>query len=126
LQRGHAKIEVEKQVPLIIAALKQSITSADGLWLLTTRESNQTELSITTMDENNQPQEQRIDLTFIENNERWIIDFKLGLDVSAANANSVAMSHKPQLDRYAYLFKNENLTIKTAVFFLHLGMLVEI
>ena len=124
LQRGHTKIEVETQVPLIAQALKQSISSTDGAWLFATRESTQTELSITTMDENNQPQEQRIDLTFIESNERWIIDFKLGLEVTNANANAAAQAHQTQLAGYAALFINEGLPIKTAVFFLSLGKLI--
>jgi ATP-dependent helicase/nuclease subunit A len=67
-----------------------------------------------------------IDRTFIENGTRWIIDYKLGLDVTEANANAVALSHKPQLTRYAALFERDNLSIKTAVFFLSLGKLIEI
>ncbi len=132
LQRGHAKTEVEKQIPHIIAALKTVLTSPQGLWLLTPRASAQTELSITTMDDNSQPQEHRIDLTFIEDDQitktktRWIIDFKLGLEVTVANANMVALTYKPQLTRYASLFLHENLPIKTAIFFLQLGTLIEI
>ncbi|MDX1913940.1 MAG: UvrD-helicase domain-containing protein [Methylophilus sp.] len=132
LQRGHAKIEVEKQVPHIIAALKTAIASPQGAWLLAPRSSTQTELSITTMDDNNQPQEHRIDLTFIEDDQitktktRWIIDFKLGLEVTAANANTAALIYKPQLARYASLFLHESLSTKTAVFFLQLGTLIEI
>ena len=132
IQRGHTKNEVTKQVPHIIAALKRTITSPQGAWILAPRASTQTELSITTMDDKQQAQMQRIDLTFIENHEfthtkvRWIIDFKLGLDVTQANANIVALTHKPQLAGYASLFMHENLTIKTAVFFLNLAQLIEI
>jgi hypothetical protein len=132
LQRGHAKSEVEKQVPHIIAALKRAITSPQGTWILAPRASTQTELSITTMDDKKQSQEQRMDITFIEEDlitktkTRWIIDFKLGLEVTEANANLVAQNHEPQLARYASLFAYENLTIKTAVFFLNLAELIEI
>jgi ATP-dependent helicase/nuclease subunit A len=126
MQRGHAKSDVTKQVPHIIYALKRTITSPQGLWILAPRTSTQTELSITTVDDNNQPQAHRIDITFIENSTRWIIDFKLGLEVTEANANIVAQTHKPQLARYTSLFMHENLPIKTAVFFLNLGQLIEI
>jgi len=126
LQRGHAKSEVEKQVPLIAQALKRTITSPQGAWILTPRATTQTEMSISHLDANQQTQEQRIDITFIENDTRWIIDFKLGLDVTEANANAVAQSHKPQLARYASLFANEQLPIKTAVFFLNIATLVDI
>ncbi len=122
LQKGHDKKEVDKQVQQIIAALKQTIESPQGLWMLGSRPNRQAELSITTLDENNTPQEQRIDLTFIENNERWIIDYKL----TAANGNieMAAAQHEPQLARYARLFLHENLPIKKAVFFLSIGKLV--
>ena len=126
LQRGHDKNIIEKQVVQLIYALKCTIASTEGAWLFATRESTQTELSITTMDENSQPQEQRIDLTFIESNERWIIDFKLGLEVTNANANVAALVHQTQLAGYAALFADENLPIKTAVFFLNTAQLIEV
>jgi ATP-dependent helicase/nuclease subunit A len=123
LQRGHTKIEVEKSVPLVILALKHAITSPEGLWILASRASMRTELSISNIKE-----EQRIDLTFIENDglnqTRWIIDYKLGLEVTEANCEAAALTHKPQLANYANIFVNEGLPIETAVFFLSLGKLV--
>jgi ATP-dependent helicase/nuclease subunit A len=121
LQRGHAKSEVEKHVPQIVNALERTITSPQAAWILAPRASLQTELSI-----QNAEKEQRVDLTFIENNSRWIIDYKLGLDVTEANCEAIALAHKPQLASYAALFTQEKLAIKTAVFFLSLGKLVEL
>ena len=121
MQCGYAKIEVEKYVVQIISALKQTIASPQGSWLLARRASMQVELSISTAEE-----EQRIDLTFVENGTRWIIDYKLGLEVTEASVNETAQAHKAQLARYAALFVNENCQIKTAVFFIKLGKLVEI
>lgn len=126
LQRGHAKAEVDKQVPPIAQALKRTIASPQGAWILAPRASTQMELSITSIDKNLQSQEQRIDMTFIENGTRWIIDFKHGVDVTESNANVVALSHKTQLTRYASLFTKEKLPIKTAIFFLASCVLVEI
>ena len=86
----------------------------------------------------NQAQERCIDLTFVEDNDltktnnltetkvRWIIDYKLGLDVAESNCEAAAQTHKPQLARYATLFANEKLAVKQAVFFLNLGKLIEI
>ncbi len=144
LQKGHAKneaekLELEQSISQIIAALKKTIASPQGAWMLAYRESRQAELSITTIDENAEAQEQRIDLTFIENDAlgehelsehelskkaRWIIDYKL----TAANDDLAiaAEPHKPQLARYASLFAHENLAIKTAVFFLSSGQLIQI
>jgi ATP-dependent helicase/nuclease subunit A len=125
LQRGHAKNEVESYVTHIVAALKCTINSPEGSWMLAPRASLQAELSITAMNEN-EAEEHRIDLTFIENSARWIIDYKFGLDVTQANAHIAAQAYKPQLASYAALFSHENSPIKTAVFFLSLGKLVEI
>jgi ATP-dependent helicase/nuclease subunit A len=122
LQKGHDKKEVDKQVQQIIAALKQTIESPQGLWMLAPRPSRQAELSITAHDENNVLQEHRIDLTFIENNERWIIDYKL--TATDESAEITVEQHKPQLARYASLFLHENLPIKKAVFFLSISKLV--
>ena len=125
LQRGHAKSDIEKVVIQLIAALKHTTTCPEGLWILTSRPSMQTELSINTSNQN-VTQEQRIDLTFIDNNTRWIIDYKLGLELTEANADFAALAHKPQLAGYASLLVHEGLPIKTAVFFLNLGKLVVI
>ncbi|MEQ1598056.1 MAG: UvrD-helicase domain-containing protein [Methylotenera sp.] len=125
LQRGYNKNEVEKYVAQIVDALKRTTTSQEGSWMLAPRASSQAELSITEW-KDNEAQEQRIDLTFTENNVRWIIDYKFCLDVNESNAKIVAQAHKPQLVGYAALFEHENLPIKTAVFFLSLGKLVEI
>ena len=125
MQRGHAKNTIEKQVFHVINALKRTIDSLDGAWLLASRASLQTELCI-----QNTEKEQRIDLTFVEevglNKTRWIIDYKLGLDVNEASASVAALAYQPQLAGYAVLFAHENLNIKTAVFYLSLGKLVEI
>ncbi len=125
LQRGHAKPEIDKYITLVIAALKNAITSMQGAWLLARRASTQIELSITSAQENT-VQEQRIDLTFVEDGVRWIVDYKLGLEVTAANREAASQNHKPQLAGYAALFTDEGLPIKTAVYYLSLGQLVEV
>jgi ATP-dependent helicase/nuclease subunit A len=126
IQRGHAKNEVEKQVPQIVKALERTITSPQGPWILAPRASLQIELSMSTTNNQNQAEEQRIDLTFVDENVRWIIDYKLGLDVTEANCEAAALAHKPQLAGYASLFTHEKIAIKQAVFFLSLGKLIEI
>ena len=142
LQKGHAKNEVEVQLQHIITALKTTIASPQALWMLAPRPSCQAELSLTiinkkNIDEKNTLQQYCIDLTFIDEGStdddlqtqtktRWIIDYKLGLDVNETNLNLAAQTHKAQLVNYSNLFKHEKLPIKTAVYFLSLGKLVEI
>ena len=129
LQKGHDEketknLEVEKNISHIVAALKKAISSPQGAWVFAYRPSRQAELSIMTIDENNEPLEHRIDLTFIEEDVRWIIDYKL--TATHENITIAANQHKPQLARYASLFSDENRPIKTAVFFLSSGQLIEI
>ena len=129
-QKGHAKSEVMQSVFNIIAALKQAITSPQGAWMLESRPSRKAELSITTIDENGEPEEHRIDLTFIENDRlgekiRWIIDYKLTAAIND-DLQLVLEAYKPQLTRYAYLFAHEHLPIKTAIFLLNSGQLIVI
>ena len=129
LQKGYAengteKLDVEKNISHIIAALKKTISSPECAWMLASRPSRQAELSIMTIDENNEPQEHRIDLTFIDKDVRWIIDYKL--TAMHENITIAANQHKLQLARYASLFSDENRLIKTAVFFLSSGQLIEI
>ena len=124
LQKGHAENEVAQQVSNVIAALKKTITSPQGAWMLASRPSRQAEFSIMAIDDNNEPQEHRIDLTFIDEDVRWIVDYKL--TATDENSEVAASQHKPQLARYASLFSNENKPIKKAVFFLNSGQLVEV
>ena len=125
-QKGHTKNIAEQQVPYIVAALKKTISSPQGTWILAPRESKKSELSITTMDESNTMQVHRIDLTFIENDTRWIIDYKLTALDESTDLTLTAEQHKFQLARYASLFTHENWPIKKAIFFLTTGQLVEI
>ena len=123
-KKGHAKNDVKQQMPHIIVALKKSTTSLEGQWMLSPRPSSQAELSIIAIDENNEPQEHRIDLTFIDEDVRWIVDYKLTTTDENADLTLAAEQHKPQLVRYASLFSDENRPIKTAVFLLSIGKLV--
>ncbi len=123
LQKGHAEKDVNIQVANIVKALIKTTTSPQGAWMLAPRPSLQAELSISATDENSQPQEHRIDLTFIDNNERWIIDYKL---TAADEMPEVTEQHRVQLERYTALFVGDNLPIKKAVFFLSAGKLIEL
>ena len=123
LQKGHAEVEVAAQVSNIINALVQTITSPQGLWILAYRASRMSELALTNVNENMLLQH-RVDLTFTERGVRWIIDYKLNTQTETADLSQLAQQHRPQLARYAALFKDEGLPIKTAVFFLSFGQLI--
>lgn len=118
-QQGHNSQIASTATSQIIHALQTTLTSSAGQWVLQAHQHAQSEYALTS----NDGTQHVLDRTFTENSVRWIIDYKLGLEVTEANANTVALAHKPQLARYAGLFTDENLSIKQAVFFLSLGIL---
>jgi ATP-dependent exoDNAse (exonuclease V) beta subunit len=70
-----------------------------------------------------------IDRTFVDAGTRWIVDYKTTAAVanfSEAEIQTEALKHVPQLAEYAALFKDEGLPIKTAVFFVNVGRLIEV
>ncbi len=126
-ERGHSSQNANLATSQVIRALQSTLASADGQWVLQAREEAHSEYALASQD----GEQHVIDRTFIENRPdnkkvRWIIDYKLGLDVTEASTSAAAQGHKPQLARYAGLFANEGLTVKQAVFFLSLGKLIEI
>ena len=72
---------------------------------------------------------QRLDLTFVEDGVRWIIDYKSTAftpDVSEQTLRQQAETHRVQLESYARLFDAEGLPVKTAICFLSVGRLVRL
>ena len=70
-----------------------------------------------------------IDLTFIEDGQRWIVDYKsarFDVEIPADALAQHAERYRPQLERYARLFDAEGLPVRKAIFFLAHGRLVEI
>ncbi|MEI2635556.1 MAG: UvrD-helicase domain-containing protein [Methylotenera sp.] len=126
-ERGHSSQNAGLATSQVICALQRTLASTDGQWVLQAREDAYSEYALTSQD----GEQHVIDRTFIENRldnkkVRWIIDYKLGLDVTETSASAAAQGHKPQLVRYAGLFADEGLTLKQAVFFLSLGKLIEV
>lgn len=122
-QQGHPQQQAQDGAEIIAKALTHTLQSQDGRWVLKKRSLAATEMAWVTA-ENDLQQGHVIDRTFIENGTRWIIDYKLGLDVTEQNAQAVALTHLPQLERYASLFSGENLPLKKAVLFLNIGLLI--
>ena len=127
-QKGYATEHINMHINVVVNALTKSVTSADCAWLLAERNSRQSELSITSVNVFGEPQEQRLDLTFIEQDvkvqKRWIVDYKLTFAEDTVDLVLLAEQHRPQLTRYQALFEHEGLPIQKAVFFLAHGKLV--
>jgi ATP-dependent exoDNAse (exonuclease V) beta subunit len=123
-QCGHPENAAQQGAARVIAALSTTINSETGRWVLAARPQAESELALMATD-NQRIGTHIIDRTFIENGTRWIIDYKstdLGSNIDALKQE--AQQYRPQLDRYAGLFIEEGLPVRTAIFFLAHGQLV--
>ena len=126
VQRRYGESESSSAAAGVIAVLRNTLDSDQGRWVLQQRESAACELALASTD-GAQVSLHVLDRTFVEYGERWVIDYKstqLSADISESALSEQAAQHRPQLERYAALFKGEGLAVKKAVFFLALGRLV--
>lgn len=128
-QQGHVKQLADQGAMQVLAALQTTLASAAGQWVLQNHTDSVSELSLLQTQEDG-VKNHVIDRTFIENDVRWIVDYKLTtLDEAKSTTDDLSLmaeQHRPQLERYAGLFSHENLPIKKAVLFLSAGKLVEL
>ena len=126
--RGHASSMLDDAATQVQEAVSNAISSEAGRWILAKRESAGNELALTSR-RDGQTLSNVIDRTFIENGERWIIDYKtvrLEANVTDAQWQQQAERYRPQLKRYAELFAEEGSPIRSASFFLSHGRMVEL
>ncbi len=111
--------------------LQTTLSSEKGRWVLAQRASAKNELEI----ERNHSESDEgvskkiIDRTFIEDETRWIIDYKSTTFKNTPDQttlNNTAEQYRMQLEGYAQLFIEEGLPIQKAVFFVSIGQLVSL
>jgi ATP-dependent exoDNAse (exonuclease V) beta subunit len=129
IQQGHSAKHSEQGATLVHSALNVTLTSKDGQWVLQNHAEAVSEFRLLQSDEEG-VKNHVIDRTFILEGVRWIVDYKLthtdDASTDAGNLSIAAELHRPQLERYASLFANQQIPIKKAVFFLSIGKLIEI
>jgi ATP-dependent exoDNAse (exonuclease V) beta subunit len=95
--------ELEAATARVIVALTRALADPRGQWVLGPRAEARSELEIT-LRVGDRLEHLRLDRTFIETGQRWIIDFKTsqheGGDVTAF-LDSEVTRYAPQLERYA-------------------------
>lgn len=108
--------------------LKTALESEHGQWILQSRENAASELAIESAFQQTVTKK-IVDRTFIEDDIRWIIDYKstaLAHDIAEPALKAIAKQYQEQLDGYEKLFKQERWPIQKAIFFVSLGKLVNI
>ncbi|MGJ8620486.1 MAG: UvrD-helicase domain-containing protein [Methylophilaceae bacterium] len=124
-RQGYEAAVISTSVARVISLLTTCIESEQGQWVLASRESAVSELAIESTTEG-AVSKKIIDRTFIENNTRWIIDYKtveVDSNTTDLGLKTIATQYQSQLDAYATLFIHEGLPIKKAIFFVSLGQL---
>ena len=126
--RGHAAAALDDAATQVQKTVSNAISSEAGRWVLAPRDETGNELALTSS-RDGQTLANVIDRTFIENGERWIVDYKsVRLEADAADSELIARAeiYRPQLARYATLFDGEGLPIRAAIFFLAHGRMIEL
>ena len=126
-QQGHGEADASRGAARVAAALAATLSSEEGRWVLQAREVAAAEMALA-MVEGARIATHIVDRTFIENGERWVVDYKSArLDErSAESLQQQAERYRPQLERYARLFVEEGLPVRKAVFFLAQGRMAEL
>lgn len=137
--QGHASKDVDSAIQIVHDTLQFAIIDEQSRWILGPHEAAACELPLSSMtigtdsiEASRDIRRNVIDRTFIEDGVRWIIDYKTlqikdHTDKLDALLTEKAQNYRPQLERYADLFKHEadqGLKIRIAIFFPTHGKLV--
>jgi ATP-dependent exoDNAse (exonuclease V) beta subunit len=122
-QHGHAENVAAEAALQTERLLSTTLNSAAGQWVLKNRESTAAELALFTQ-AGDEIKKHVIDCTFIEDNIRWIIDYKSGKP--QADINLAAEQYRAQLETYAALFEGQGVSVKCGILFMWVGELVEL
>lgn len=126
LQQGHDADTGNIGANKVMTALQTTLASKHGQWVIQPHLQAVSELSLFQLESESMVKNHVIDRTFVSDGMRWIIDYKLADILIGDDLVQIALQHRMQLKRYATLFAHEALAIKTAVFFLSVGQLVEV
>ena len=127
--RGWSPADARAGASRVAAMLATTLASADGQWVLRRRADAAAELALTGVGAGGMAITRVVDRSFVENGERWIIDYKTA-DLGAAADGSCLQAHaaryQSQLESYAALFAGEGLPLCLAVFYVAHGILASL
>ncbi|MFL9610565.1 UvrD-helicase domain-containing protein [Methylobacillus sp. Pita2] len=128
VRQGHQHHAAQVAADQVLQLLELTLQSKDGRWVLSARPQAAAELAIGHIGDTGFKQ-QIVDRCFIENGERWIIDYKstrLPADADTEMILNAASAYEAQLAGYAALFADEGITVRKAIYFMALGKLCEL
>jgi len=125
-QQGHDEAAAREGAERCRAALRATLASEAGRWVLHPRPNAAAEWALMQAGAGGTAMH-IVDRTFVEDGVRWIIDYKTaraGADVAGLAAH--AERYREQLARYAALFRDEGTRLRLGVFYTASGRLVEL
>ncbi|MBI5920809.1 MAG: UvrD-helicase domain-containing protein [Betaproteobacteria bacterium] len=129
-QRGHSGAVAKQGAAQAAAIVQATLASAAGRWVLQPRPDSAAELAVARLAGERGRENVAthiVDRCFVEDGQRWIIDYKTTqLDDADAALPGHAERYRAQLERYARLFEEEGLPQRLAIFYAAHGRLVEL
>ena len=127
--RGWSTADARTGASRVATMLATTLASTDGQWVLRRRAEAAAELALTRVGAGGTAETRVVDRCFVENGQRWIIDYKtvdLGDTAESAQLTAHAARFRPQLESYAALFAGEGLPRRLAVFYVAHGILASL
>jgi len=129
-QRGHSGAAAKQGALQAAAILQTTLASAAGRWVLQSRPDSAAELAVARLTGEHDRENVAthiVDRCFVEDGQRWIIDYKTTqLNDADMALTGHAERYRHQLERYASLFEAEGLPQRLAIFYAAHGRLVEL
>jgi ATP-dependent exoDNAse (exonuclease V) beta subunit len=131
-QHGYSATDARLGAARTAEVMQATLASETGRWVLKSRSSGSAELALNRLD--GEPDRQQlathiIDRSFVEDGQRWIIDYKTA-QVADAGSGATLQAHaeryRLQLERYGRLFDDEGLPQRLAIFYVAHGQLIEL
>jgi len=130
-QQGHAPQACAAGASKAVLHLSTTLASETGRWLLSHHQEASSELALTSISES-RPVAQAVDRSFMDQGQRWIVDYKTaepgGQDKAEFIAEQIAL-YRVQLADYAKLLgksSGKGATVRCALFFTGWGELVAV
>ncbi len=122
-QQGLPHSALDEAVDTALDAVRTTLASEAGQWLLAAHEGAAAEQAWNTLDAQGGVRQHVIDRVFIAEGVRWIVDYKT-VRAAPADLPTLAESFRPQLARYAQLFAADPRPLHLAIYFPLQGRLV--
>jgi ATP-dependent exoDNAse (exonuclease V) beta subunit len=124
-QQGHAEAAVRRGAREAQDALRATLESVAGRWVLGAHDEATAEWALSVAD-GEAVATQVVDRSFVADGARWIIDYKTAKVGSGIALRQHAERYREQLERYAALFQGDGLPIRIGILYAAGGELIEL